>query len=45
MKPLTKTQIRKKAIRNYKEIKDGKVNGLKIKPLKSIKVGSITFEI
>ena len=45
MKPLTKTQIKAKAIRNFKEIKAGKVSGIKLKPLKSIQIGSITFEI
>lgn len=45
MKPLTKTQIKKKAIRNYKEIQAGKVSGLKLRPLKFIKVGAIKFEL
>src|SRR6187551_2928524 len=34
MKPLTKTQIKAKAIRNFKEIKAGKVSGIKLKRMK-----------
>lgn len=45
MRPVTKTQIKAKAIRNYKEIQAGKVSGIKLRPLKFIQVGAITFEL
>jgi len=41
MKPLTKTQIKAKAIRVYREIKAGKVKGLRLRPLKVLKIGSV----
>lgn len=40
---MTKAQIIAKAINTYKDIKAGKVDGIKLAPLKSIKIGSITF--
>jgi len=40
----TKTD-RLKAIEAYKMISEGKIAGIKIKPVKAIRVGSITFII
>lgn len=40
---MTTQEQKKAAIKAYKELTSGKVGGMRIKPIKVIKVGSITF--